>query len=48
MEIARDDIVNTTGNDKVIVKELDLSSMECVKQFAKNIFETEKTIWYQK
>ena len=41
MEIAREDIVNTTGNDKVIVKELDLSSMECVKQFAKDIFETE-------
>ena len=39
--IARQDIINTTKNEKVVVKLLDLSSMECVKQFANHIFETE-------
>jgi len=33
-EVARDDIVKSTGNDNVIVMALDLASLTSVRQFA--------------
>ena len=37
-----EDIIVKTRNDNVCVKSLDLSSMESVKQFAKDVLETEQ------
>ena len=39
---AREEIIIKTENDNVLVKFLDFSSMESVKQFAKDILETEQ------
>ena len=33
-ELAREDIVNETNNENVVVKELDLSSLQSVRDFA--------------
>ena len=35
-EAARDDIINTTGNNDVIVMSLDLGSLRSIKQFAED------------
>ncbi|KAJ9585977.1 hypothetical protein L9F63_020374 [Diploptera punctata] len=38
---ARDDIIQSTGNNKVEIRELDLSSLSSVRTFAKGIVESE-------
>ena len=35
-DVARDDIVKSTGNDDVIVMSLDLASLRSIQQFAKD------------
>lgn len=39
-----DDIINTTGNGQVLVRELDTSDLKSVKKFAKEILATEKRL----
>jgi len=41
---ARDDIVQTTGNNNVIVKKLDLSSLDSVREFAADINKNENRL----
>lgn len=41
---AKDEIISSTGNRNVIVKKLDLSSQESVREFATDILKTETKI----
>lgn len=41
---AREQIVNETNNENVVVKQLDLASFDSVKNFAKDVDETETQI----
>lgn len=42
--LAADDIKNSTGSDKVLVKHLDLASLKSVRHFAKEIIEEERRL----
>ena len=43
-DAAAKDIVNQTGNNNVVVGLLDLSSLESVREFSKNIINTEQRL----
>ncbi|KAJ8868491.1 hypothetical protein PR048_030019 [Dryococelus australis] len=43
-EKARDEIVDSTGNRDVVTRKLDLSSFASVRQFAKEVLDTEKRL----
>lgn len=43
-EAAREDIVKATGNSDVICKQLDLASLQSVRQFCEDILKTEKRL----
>ncbi|XP_046387999.1 retinol dehydrogenase 11-like [Ischnura elegans] len=42
--MAKDDIINSTGNKQVIIQHLDLSSLESVRKFSHRILESEKRL----
>ncbi|KAK7104588.1 retinol dehydrogenase 13-like [Littorina saxatilis] len=43
-EKAREEIVSETGNENVVVKQLDLASMASIRQFAKDVVATEPRV----